>query len=74
MRMLLTLLLVAAFALSPLAGVPGEKQLVDIKELAGTWQGVLTREQGQEHATMILYSRRQAAISLVTNDRDRLSR
>src|SRR5215813_1921544 len=54
MRMHLALLLVAVFALSPLDGVTGEKQIVDVKELAGTWQGLLTREQGQQRATMIV--------------------
>lgn len=54
MRMSLALLLVAVFALSPLNGITGEKQIVDVKDLAGTWQGLLTREQRQERATMIV--------------------
>jgi len=54
MRMHLALLLAAAFAVSPLAGVAGEKQIADVKELAGSWQGWVTREQGQEHATLIV--------------------
>jgi len=32
------LLLAAVLALSPLAGVAGEKQVVDVKELAGSWR------------------------------------
>jgi hypothetical protein len=49
------LLLAAVFVVSPLAGVAGEKQVVDVKELAGSWQGWVTE---------------QAAISIVANDRD----
>ena len=54
MRMHRALLLAAVFALSPLDGVAGEKQIVDVKELAGSWQGWVTGEQGQERATMIV--------------------
>jgi hypothetical protein len=54
MRMHLLLLLAAIFALSPLDGVAEEKQITDVKELAGTWQGRVTREEGQEHATLIV--------------------
>jgi hypothetical protein len=54
MGIYLALLLAAAFALSPLDGVAGEKQIADIKELAGSWQGWVTREQGQELATLIV--------------------
>jgi len=50
----LVLLLAVVFGLSPLDGVAGEKQIVDVKELAGTWQGRLTREQGQGRAMMIV--------------------
>ena len=39
MSMRLALLLAVVVALSPLDGVAGEKQIVDIKELAGSWQG-----------------------------------
>jgi len=35
------LLLAAVLALSPLAGVAG-KQVVDVKELAGSWRGWVT--------------------------------
>jgi len=54
MRMGFVLLLAALFALSSLDGVAGEKQIVDVKELAGSWRGWVTGEQGQERATMIV--------------------
>jgi hypothetical protein len=37
-----------------LAAVAGEKQIVDVKELEGSWRGWVTGEQGQERATMIV--------------------
>ncbi len=52
MRMHLALLLAAMFAVSPLVGVAGEKQIVDVKELAGSWRGWVTAASGQERATM----------------------
>ena len=52
MSMNLALLLAAVFALSPLHGVAAEKQIRDVKELAGSWRGWVTGEQGQERATM----------------------
>ena len=54
MRMHLPLLLVVVVALSPLDGFAGEKQIGDVKELEGSWQGWLTREQGRERALMIV--------------------
>jgi len=54
MKMHLVLLLAAVFALSPTGGFAGEKQIVDVKELAGNWRGWVTGEQGQERATMIV--------------------
>jgi len=54
MSMRLALLLAVVVALSPLDGVAGEKQIVDIKELAGSWQGWVTREGGQDRATLIV--------------------
>ena len=54
MRKHLGLLLAAVFALSPFDGVAGEKQIADVKELAGSWRGWVTGEQGQERATMIV--------------------
>ena len=52
MKMRLALVVAAMFALSPLDGVAGEKQVVDVKELAGSWQGWVTAEMGDERATM----------------------
>ena len=54
MRMHLALLLGAVFAAAPLAGIAGERQIVDVKELAGSWQGWVTAETTQERATMIV--------------------
>jgi hypothetical protein len=54
MRMHLVLLLAAMFALSPIAGIAADRQIRDVKELAGSWQGWVTGEQGQERATMIV--------------------
>ena len=45
-------LLAAVLALSPLDGVAGEKQIVDVKELAGRWRGWITEAVGDEWATM----------------------
>ena len=53
-RTYLALLLAAVFALSPLDGIGGEKQIADVKELAGSWRGWVTRGQGQQGATMIV--------------------
>jgi hypothetical protein len=44
----LALLLAAVFTVSPLDGVAGEKQIVDVKELAGSWRGWVTAETGQQ--------------------------
>jgi len=52
MKTILVVLLAAAFALSPLAGVAGEKKVSDVKELAGSWRGWVTGEQGDERANM----------------------
>ena len=52
MKMRLALVVAAMFALSPLDGVAGEKQVVNVKELAGSWQGWVTAEMGDERATM----------------------
>ena len=52
MRMHLTLLLAAIFALSPLDGVTEDKQIADVKELAGTWRGWVAEVAGDEWATM----------------------
>lgn len=54
MRMYLALLLVAVFALFPRDAGAGEKQIVDVKELAGSWRGWVMREETQEPATLIV--------------------
>jgi len=52
MRIHRALLLVAVFALSPLDAVAEEKQIVDVKELAGSWRGWVSEAAGDEWATM----------------------
>ena len=52
MRITFVLLLAAAFATLPFQGLAAEKQIKDVKELAGTWQGWVTAEVGDERATM----------------------
>ena len=54
MRMHLALLLAAAYAVFPLDGVAGEKQIADVKELAGSWRGWVRAESRQEGATMVV--------------------
>ena len=54
MRIHLALLLAAMFAVFPLAGVAAERQIADVKELAGSWQGWVTAAAGQERATMVV--------------------
>jgi len=39
-------------ALSPLDGLAGEKQIVDVKELAGSWRGWVNEVPGDEWAMM----------------------
>src|SRR5262249_60400429 len=48
MKMYRALLLAAMLALSALDGVAGEKQIVDVKELAGTWRGWGAEGAGDE--------------------------
>jgi hypothetical protein len=48
----LALLLAALFALSAHDGVAEEKQIVDVKELAGSWRGWVAEVAGDEWATM----------------------
>jgi hypothetical protein len=52
MKTYLVLFLAVVLALSPLAAVAGEKQVKDVKELAGSWRGWVTGEQGDERANM----------------------
>jgi hypothetical protein len=54
MRWCLAIFLAAAFAASPLDGVAGEKQIADVKELAGSWRGWVRTEFGRERATMVV--------------------
>jgi hypothetical protein len=54
MRALLALLLASLFALSPHEGIAEEKQIADVKELAGSWQGWVRTEFGRERATMVV--------------------
>ena len=51
-RALCALLWVAVLVLSPLDGVTEEKQVVDVKELAGRWRGWVAEAAGDEWATM----------------------
>jgi len=52
MRVHLALLLAAVFAVSPLDGVAEEKQIADVKDLAGSWRGWVAEVPGDEWATM----------------------
>lgn len=53
MNMPLALVLAVVVVMLPLDGVAGEKQVRDVKELAGSWQGWVTAETGrQERANM----------------------
>lgn len=50
----LGLLVAVALATLPLQGFAADKQIKDVKELAGSWQGWVTAEVGDERATMIV--------------------
>jgi len=54
MKALLALLLASLFALSPYDGIAEEKQIADVKQLAGSWQGWVRTEFGRERATMVV--------------------
>ena len=54
MRINRVLVLAAAFAILPFQGLAADKQIKDVKELAGSWQGWVTAEVGDERATMIV--------------------
>ncbi len=54
MKWHLALFLAASFAASPLNGVAGEKQIANVKELAGSWRGLVKTEFGREGATMVV--------------------
>jgi hypothetical protein len=52
-RRLITVIVVLALAASPLASLAAEKQITDIKQLAGTWQGwVNSQLSGSERVLM----------------------
>ena len=54
MRITLVLLLAVTFVTLPFQGLAADKQIKDVKELAGSWQGWVTAEVGDERATMIV--------------------
>ena len=54
MRTHVALLLAVAFAVSPLVGLAGERQITDVKELVGTWLGLVTADYGRGRATMTI--------------------
>ena len=54
MRINLVLFLAVVFAALPFQGLAADKQIKDVKELAGNWQGWVTAEVGDERATMIV--------------------
>lgn len=54
MRRHLVVLLAVVFAPSPLEGVAREKQILDVKELTGSWHGWITRDEGQDRATLFV--------------------
>jgi hypothetical protein len=54
MRIRLVLCLAVALGTLPCQGLAAEKQITDIKELAGNWQGWVTAEVGDERANMIV--------------------
>ena len=50
---LIAVFIALVFAVSPLAAVAAEKQITDIKQLAGTWQGWVTSQlSGSERVLM----------------------
>ena len=52
-RCLLAVVIALVFAVSPLAAIAAEKQITDIKQLAGTWQGWVTSHlSGSERVLM----------------------
>src|SRR5262249_33102894 len=48
------LLIAFVLVVFPFAGIAAEKKITDVKELAGSYQGWVTGEQGQERASMIV--------------------
>src|SRR5262245_747084 len=66
MKTYLALLVAAVFSLSPLAGVAGENKVTDVKELAGSWRGWVTGEQGDERANMTIAADGKYKASTIT--------
>ncbi len=54
MKINVVLVLAAVFALLPFQALAADKQIKDVKELAGSWNGWVTAEVGDERATMIV--------------------
>jgi|SRR6185503_17495416 hypothetical protein len=54
MRIKLVLFFVGALITLPFQGLAADKQIKDVKELAGSWQGWVTAEVGDERATMVV--------------------
>ena len=52
MKTQVALLLAAALVVAPLTVAAGEKQIGDVKEIAGTWQGWVTVGTTQSRVTM----------------------
>lgn len=52
MRMRVASLLTVVFLVSPVAGIAGDRQITDVKELAGTWLGWVTSDYGRSRVTM----------------------
>jgi hypothetical protein len=51
----IALVVALVFALSPVAGLAADKQITDVKELAGTWQGwVNSQLAGSERVLMTI--------------------
>ena len=52
---LIAVFIALVFAVSPLAAIAAEKQITDIKQLAGTWQGWVTSQlSGSERVLMTI--------------------
>ena len=52
---LIALVVALVFALSPVAGLTADKQITDVKEVAGTWQGwVNSQLAGSERVLMTI--------------------
>ena len=52
MKVRFALLVATAFAMTTLVAIAADKQVADVKELAGSWRGWVTAEMGDERATM----------------------